>query len=1045
MLYALGQAQAQPITAELNAEGNPVTDTNVTTNANQINITGGTQAGANLFHSFEKFGLDSGQIANFVSHPNIQNILGRVVGGNPSVINGLIQVTVQGGVGNPNLFLMNPAGMIFGPNASLNVPASFTATTATGIGFGNGWFNAVGDNNYPALVGNPNTFAFTTAVPGSIINAGSLSVQPGNNITLLGGTVVNTGQLNAPGGEITVAAVPGESLVRITQQGMLLSLEVKPLASADNQPENWALPVPSLPELLTGGGAGNATGLKVNEDGQVILTGSGISINAQTGATTVSGTLNASNPALGQTGGTVQVLGNKVVLADQAQVNVSGDAGGGTALIGGDYQGKGQVPNATQTSVESGVTINANALTEGDGGRVIVWSDDTTNFHGNISARGGDNSGNGGFVEVSGKEHLTFAGAVDTFAPKGNMGTLMLDPATLNITNTQTGGEIGTDTVSWGLINSLGKNANVVLNATGQITIEDITGEDITSGIFGNNNLVTLDLTTGRKLTIQSRSGNVIFADRNDTIETRGGSIEISGRNIRVGNFTTNIGASTGGSLNIFGTSIVAGKLTGGSINLSSTGNIRARQISGSSVVMTATAGGIIVGNKNENDYNDPTKVISASNDSTGVISDSNSIELSARDSIDVVGRISGNSVTLSSTSGDVIVGTIKAGAGGVNITAANLFQARGAYESGFIDGYIRPRNNRELRRFLEAKRIPFDPNEPVYISFGYNAPEIPISIFAETNSSAPTGSINAPVTIRYGGASRTLVNQRFPTINNPSASSPPFSRILIRGGAGAFSSGPTATGTGKLVPDTDDKFVTWDNVNRNFVPINSSTFTLNDTAPNDPRFSTLYRNETYTSVFPSDTFPANTSGTAGAIIVGVSNTGFYGSTQSVAFGPSVQPRPIDRDPRIVDRTPRIVDPGPRIVDPGPRIVDPDPRIVDPDPRIVDPDPRIVDRDPTYNSTALHVFDYTGAVLDVSLVNAPDGCHATGLLVNSDRTLELTGSCLKRENEESNELSEHTDSEAPVAVCETDFNSHQCNPRDRSVENPQLSAIKDSN
>ena len=81
---------------------------------NQINITGGTQAGANLFHSFRDFNVNSSQVANFLSNPQIQNILARVNGGNPSLINGLLQVTG----GNSNLFLMNPAGIVFGQGAS---------------------------------------------------------------------------------------------------------------------------------------------------------------------------------------------------------------------------------------------------------------------------------------------------------------------------------------------------------------------------------------------------------------------------------------------------------------------------------------------------------------------------------------------------------------------------------------------------------------------------------------------------------------------------------------------------------------------------------------------------------------------------------------------------------------------------------------------------------------------------------------------------------------------------------------------------------------
>ncbi len=161
------------------------TNTQITPSGNQFNINGGQQSsdGANLFHSFQQFGLTQGQTANFISNPNIRNILGRVVGGDASLINGLIQVTG----GNSNLFLMNPAGIVFGTNSSLNVPAAFTATTATGIGFNNNWFSAAGTNNYTQLVGNPNTFAFTNTQPGGIINLGNLAVGQGQNLTLLGG------------------------------------------------------------------------------------------------------------------------------------------------------------------------------------------------------------------------------------------------------------------------------------------------------------------------------------------------------------------------------------------------------------------------------------------------------------------------------------------------------------------------------------------------------------------------------------------------------------------------------------------------------------------------------------------------------------------------------------------------------------------------------------------------------------------------------------------------------------------------------------------
>jgi filamentous hemagglutinin family protein len=255
------QVQAQSITPDHDGTGTVIT----APDGNQFTITGGTQAGGNLFHSFQQFGLTPGQIANFLAHPNIQNILGRVVGGEASVINGLIQVTGS----NANLYLMNPAGIVFGGNASLNVPASFTATTATGIGFGNAWFNAIGHNNYAALLGTPDAIAFNTTQPGSLVNLGHLAVPAGQDLNLLGGTVLNAGTLTAPGGTIRVAAVPGSSLVRLSQANQLLSLEINPLQTS--APTN--LQPASLPQLLTGGNLGHAATVVVNPDGSVQLTG----------------------------------------------------------------------------------------------------------------------------------------------------------------------------------------------------------------------------------------------------------------------------------------------------------------------------------------------------------------------------------------------------------------------------------------------------------------------------------------------------------------------------------------------------------------------------------------------------------------------------------------------------------------------------------------------------------------------------------------------------------------------------------------------------
>jgi hypothetical protein len=117
---------------------------------------------------------------------------------------------------------------------------------------GDHWFNATGTNDYTDLSGVPSGFASRLSQPGSIVNSANLVVKPGQNLTLIGGTVVSTGSLSAPGRQITVAAVPGESYGRISLSGSLLSLESQPIAPSTSQPNNWSAPIPSLSQPLTG-------------------------------------------------------------------------------------------------------------------------------------------------------------------------------------------------------------------------------------------------------------------------------------------------------------------------------------------------------------------------------------------------------------------------------------------------------------------------------------------------------------------------------------------------------------------------------------------------------------------------------------------------------------------------------------------------------------------------------------------------------------------------------------------------------------------------
>jgi filamentous hemagglutinin family protein len=205
--------------------------------------------------------LDStGTVMSSSDGGRILNIQGR----NPSVINSLIPVIG----GNSNLFLMNPAGLMFGQGASLNVPASLTATTANGIGFAGIGFNTVASNNYQVLVGEFNPLAFPMTEPGNLINAGKFTVGEGQRVTLSSGKVINTGMITAPGGDITITAVPGKNMVNISQPGSPLSLEIATTQESTNSSLQTVarLSPLDLPKLLTGTGeVGAAT--RVNSNG----------------------------------------------------------------------------------------------------------------------------------------------------------------------------------------------------------------------------------------------------------------------------------------------------------------------------------------------------------------------------------------------------------------------------------------------------------------------------------------------------------------------------------------------------------------------------------------------------------------------------------------------------------------------------------------------------------------------------------------------------------------------------------------------------------
>ncbi len=363
------------------------------------NVTVRTANGKGTSHSaidWQSFSVPGGSTTRFIQPSAASTSINRVLGGDPSAIYGTLS-------SNGKLVLVNPAGIAVGAGGVVDT-AGFTASTLP--------------------MRDADAIAGRLRFQG---NGGPLTVDGqvlarGGDVVLLGSSVqVGSGAVVQSDGATLVAA--GER-VALTGRGLEgIQLEV----NAGNEVLNLG--------TLKGDAVGIFAGT-LRHSGHiaadaVTTRGGKVVLHAKGGDAYVRGSVSAAN---GKRGGSIDVLGERVALEAGALLRASGRDGGGQVRVGGDYQGaNADVPNAKRVYMDAAARIEADATQQGDGGRVIVWSDEVTRMHGNISARGGQSGGDGGFVEVSGKEHLEYTGLVDLRAAQGRRGTLLLDPEDITI------------------------------------------------------------------------------------------------------------------------------------------------------------------------------------------------------------------------------------------------------------------------------------------------------------------------------------------------------------------------------------------------------------------------------------------------------------------------------------------------------------------------------------------------------------------------------------------------------------------------------------
>jgi filamentous hemagglutinin family protein len=559
--------------------------------------------------NWKGFSIGAGETTRFVQQSSASAVLNRVVGRDPSAIFGALQ-------SNGRVFLVNPNGILFGAGAQIDT-AGLVASTLN-----------IMDADF--LMGRMR-FGNTPGA-GPLSNAGEIRTPMGGRVLLISPEgVENSGIIHSPKGEVILAA--GKSVELTDSANPEVRIEISaPDAKAVNLGKIVAESgrVGIYGAVVANRGVVSADTAVVGENGKIVFkathaasleagsitsasgaSGGSVEVEAEQGTTLVAGSVEATGSA--GSGGEVRLLGERVGLVGEGTVDVSGERGGGAALIGGDRQGANAVVrNAQMTYVGEGASIKADAGSSGHGGKVIVWADDTTRSYGSISARGGKDAGNGGFVETSGKKGLDVRRGPDVRAPAGKPGTWLLDPNDLDLVAgngfdpaTNTGApffapltdssQIGVD-----LINAqLDFGSNVVLTTSGVGPTAGTQQGNITlHAPIVKSAASTNDVFIGStSLTMQAHNNIVIMPGASITSTGDPLSVSLQANSDSMGGGGITIGGAIitrGGSFSAFGADSIAVNASISTMNAAGTsgGSVQFNSTDGSVSVAAPVSGG---------------------------------------------------------------------------------------------------------------------------------------------------------------------------------------------------------------------------------------------------------------------------------------------------------------------------------------------------------------------------------------------------------------------------------------------------------------------
>jgi filamentous hemagglutinin family protein len=562
------------VLAQVTSDG--TLNTQVGANGNTFDITGGSPVGTNVFHSFGSFSVPAGGSANFTDVTSFTNIFGRVTGGTASDIQGTIRV-----LGSANLFLINPSGIIFGPNARLDLQGgSFVGTTANAIRFPGGGEFSMTSPVTPGdilLAVNPSALFFNQTPAGAIVNQSiapnstdpslkdGLRVPDGQNLFLVGGDVrlENGGTVRALGGRIELGGLAGTGEVKIEER-----------TTGSNPQLNFPKVGLTFPDGVTRANVSLTNGAIVDV---VALGGGDIAINAQnidvsgsslvcagigTGSSscsTPSSTFGSSTPKAGNiliratgtmsvsqssriendlnpgaTGnsdnifdavlnranffGSILIETGSLSLTDGGQVSTSTFGTGSAGLV--FVQAKESVSLAGK---DTGIFSRVESGATGDAGGVVIQTGSLSSTDAARLITSTSGTGNAGAVAVEAKGAVSLVDG-DIFSNVepggvGNAGLIEIEAESLSLIN---GAQLQTlvrQASDNGKSAGSGNAGNIEIDVSGTITISGVNSEGFPSAIFSSIDPGA----SGNAGNIKITAGSVSLSDRGRIDTSLGG------------------------------------------------------------------------------------------------------------------------------------------------------------------------------------------------------------------------------------------------------------------------------------------------------------------------------------------------------------------------------------------------------------------------------------------------------------------------------------------------------------------------------------------